>query len=126
MEPPPTALLIVDHGSRRAEANELLHELARAVRDRSAEAYVAVEPAHMELAEPTIAAAFNRCVEAGARNVIISLFFLSPGRHSQQDIPDLVAEAAEQHPGVEWRMTTPLGVAPGIADLLLEQARTIE
>eukprot|EP00898_Chlorokybus_atmophyticus_P000080 jgi/Chlat1/1072/Chrsp110S08637 len=40
-----------------------------------------VETAHMELAEPSIATAFDICVARGARTVVISPYFLSPGRH---------------------------------------------
>lgn len=34
-----------------------------------------------ELADPSIANAFDRCVEQGATRVIISPYFLFPGRH---------------------------------------------
>ena len=37
---------------------------------------------------------------AGATTVAVSPFFLSPGRHWQEDIPTLVKEAADKHPGV--------------------------
>jgi hypothetical protein len=40
-----------------------------------------VEPAHMELAEPSIGTAFKCCVEQGATRVIICPYFLFPGRH---------------------------------------------
>ena len=53
-----------------------------------------VELAHMELCEPGIDVAFSRCVEQGATLVAVSPFFLSPGRHWQEDIPALTAEAA--------------------------------
>ena len=46
-----------------------------------------IEPAHMELAEPSIATAFGRCVRRGARRVVIHPYFLLPGRHWSQDIP---------------------------------------
>lgn len=56
--------------------------------------YAIVEPAHMELAEPSILEAFNRCVAQGANYIICHPFFLSPGRHVAEDVPRLVAEAA--------------------------------
>ena len=43
--------------------------------------YAIVEPAHMELAEPSIGTAFDRCIERGARLVVIHPYFLLPGRH---------------------------------------------
>ena len=77
-----------------------------------------VEVAHMELAEPTLAQAVDRCVAEGAREIVISLFFLSPGRHSQQDIPALVAEASARHPHVRVRMSAPLGLDTRLAELM--------
>ncbi|MCA9617054.1 MAG: hypothetical protein KC586_30040, partial [Myxococcales bacterium] len=54
------ALLLVDHGSRRAEANALLGQIAALVAARRPE--LVVEVAHMELAPPTVAEAFAACV----------------------------------------------------------------
>jgi sirohydrochlorin ferrochelatase len=56
------AVIVVDHGTRRLEANAGFEEFVRASADRLP--YPIVEPAHMELAEPSIATAFSRCVAA--------------------------------------------------------------
>jgi len=114
------ALLLVDHGSVRAEANALLAEVARLVQEFSA--LKIVEYAHMELAEPTIAQGFDACVAAGAETVIVHPYFLAPGRHSTQDIPRLVAGAAARHPGVRYSVSEPLGLHPKIAEVVLERA----
>jgi len=37
-----------------------------------------------ELAEPSIRDAFQSCVQQGANRIIVSPFFLSPGRHWSQ------------------------------------------
>ena len=88
------AIVVVDHGSRRKESNALLLEVAHAL---SASVQIAiVEPAHMELAEPSIATAFRQAVERGAQLVLVFPYFLAPGRHWQQDIPRLVAEACNR------------------------------
>ncbi|MFM1919580.1 MAG: hypothetical protein RLZZ303_1214 [Candidatus Hydrogenedentota bacterium] len=117
-----TGVIIVDHGSRRPEANDMIHTVADCFREHSGARIV--EGAHMELAEPGIAEAFNRCVAQGARHVVIALFFLSPGRHSREDIPALAAEAAAPHPGVTWSVTEPLGVDARIADVMLDRVLT--
>lgn len=100
-------VIIVDHGSRRKESNLKLDEFVAMFRDRTG--YPIVEPAHMELAEPSIKDAFGSCVQQGANRVIVSPFFLFPGRHWLQDIPSLTAEAAKDHPGVPYLITAPLG-----------------
>jgi sirohydrochlorin ferrochelatase len=74
-----TAVIIVDHGSRREASNEMLLEAAKAFRASSG--YSIVEPAHMEIAQPDIAAAYDRCVAQGATRVVVFPYFLSPGKH---------------------------------------------
>lgn len=64
----------------------------------------------MEIAEPSIEQAFDRCVAAGAQKVVLHPFFLSPGRHVTADIPKLMNAAAERHPEVAWVVSQPLGL----------------
>lgn len=64
----------------------------------------------MELAQPTIEEAFDRCVAAGAQKVVLHPFFLSPGRHVTSDIPALMKAAAKRHPEVAWVVSEPLGL----------------
>jgi len=78
-----------------------------------------VEIAHMELAEPTIAQAFARCIAQDARRIVVHPYFLAPGRHSTSDIPRMVAEAAAAHPGVAYSVTAPLGLDPRMTDIIL-------
>uniref|UniRef100_A0A5B7ACU1 Sirohydrochlorin ferrochelatase n=1 Tax=Davidia involucrata TaxID=16924 RepID=A0A5B7ACU1_DAVIN len=80
--------------------------------------YPIVEPAHMELAEPSIKDAFSSCVQQGANRVIINPFFLFPGRHWHKDIPFLTAEAAKEHPGMSYIITAPLGLHELIVDVV--------
>ena len=112
----PLAVIVVDHGSRRAEANESLEAFVRASAERLP--YPIVEPAHMELAEPSISTAFDRCVAAGAACVVVAPYFLGPGSHWDRDIPELTAEAAARHPGVRWLVAAPLGPHPLLMDIV--------
>ena len=115
-------IIIVDHGSRRAESNEMLEEVARLFAQRFAEMYDVVEPAHMELAEPSIGTAYAKCVDRGATRVVVCPFFLGPGKHWTGDIPRLAREACEQHPGTTYHVTMPLGLDDLILDLLAKRA----
>jgi hypothetical protein len=126
------AVILVDHGSRREESNLLLLEVVDAFRQHAE--WSIVEPAHMELAEPSIATAFAACVAQGAELIIVFPYFLSPGRHWHDDIPRLAAEAAENHPGVRHLVTEPFGLHPmmlqiidaRIASCLAQQAAPIK
>jgi sirohydrochlorin ferrochelatase len=79
-------VFVVDHGSRRAESNEMLLEVVQMFQQRSG--YTIVEPAHMELAEPTIADRVRplcgpRCGIGGAAPV-----FPVARQALEQDIPE--------------------------------------
>ncbi len=111
-----TAVIIVDHGSRRAASNEML--LAAVEQFRESSRFRIVEPAHMELAQPDIASAFARCVEQGATRILVFPYFLSPGRHWSEDIPALVKAAADKYPNVSWLVTAPFGLHPGMTNII--------
>jgi sirohydrochlorin ferrochelatase len=117
-----TGIIIVDHGSRREQSNQMLEELAVCFAKRFAEKYEIVEPAHMELAEPSIASAYAKCVKRGATRVMVCPFFLGPGKHWTQDIPQLTADAAAQFPQTQFHVAQTLGIDDLILDLLDKRA----
>ena len=115
------AILLIDHGSKRAEANEMLACMTNLVQAMTGPGVI-VEYAHMELAGPDIAEGFAACVERGATEVIAFPYMLSPGKHSTADIPRMCAEAATRFPGVTHRMTDAFGVHEKLAELILLRA----
>lgn len=115
------AILLIDHGSKRAEANHMLECMANLVQHMVGDGAV-VRAAHMELAGPTIAEGLAACVAAGATEVTCFPYMLSPGRHSTSDIPRLVGEAAAAFPGVAYRVTAAFGVHEKLGELILLRA----
>ncbi len=115
-------VVIVDHGSRRQASNDLLGEFVRMYKEQTGRPIV--ELAHMEIAEPNIETAFAKCVEQGATMVAVSPFFLSPGRHWQEDIPHLAALAAAKHPGVGHFLAAPIGLHPLMVDIVDSRLET--
>lgn len=118
-----TGIIIVDHGSRLAESNKLLEEVAVAFARRFAGKYSIVEPAHMELAEPSIGAAYASCVQRGAQRIVVIPYFLGPGKHWTQDIPRMTADAAAKFPQTRYHVAAPLGIDDLILDLLDKRVR---
>jgi len=114
------AILLVDHGSRRAEANRVVEDVAELL--RAAHAGLIVVAAHLEIATPNIADGFRACVAAGAVEIVAVPYFLGPGRHASVDVPRLVAEAAASHAGVTARVVEPLGAHPALAELIAVRA----
>src|SRR5688572_27153177 len=116
-----TALLLIAHGSRNAEANADLHALARELRAEGS--YGFVEPGFLELADPTIDAAGERCVALGARRVILLPYFLSAGMHVRRDLREHCARLAGQFPDVTFLLAEPLGPHSLLREIVLERAR---
>lgn len=114
-----TGVVIVDHGSRRAESNAMLESFVERFRKRSP--YDIIEPAHMELAEPSISQAFESCVKRGARRIAVIPYFLLPGKHWIEDIPRLTEAAAKHHEGIAYLVGAPIGLHPMMTDVI--QAR---
>jgi sirohydrochlorin ferrochelatase len=115
------AILLIDHGSRRDAANEMMDCMANLVQ-AMAGPEVVVRYAHMELAEPSISSGVRSCVDAGATELIVFPYMLSPGKHSTGDIPRMVAEAAAAHPSLDVRVTSAFGVHEKLAELILGRA----
>ena len=113
------AVLIVDHGSRLPEANELLEAVAARVRERLPERLV--RTAHLDLAKPSIPDAIDACAEDGAGEVVLLPWFLSPGAHTARDLPRIAREAARRHPGVRIACAAPLGFDEKLVDVLLDR-----
>lgn len=115
-----TALLIIDHGSRRRAANHLLFDLVKLV--RTLRPNLLVYGAHMELAEPTIEDGINWCIRNGATRIIAHPYMLSPGRHATEDIPRMIQDIMRHHPDISYDVTDPLGVDTKLVELILLRA----
>jgi sirohydrochlorin ferrochelatase len=124
MTEPTKALLLIAHGSRRAEANADLEFVADGLRRRGR--YPVVRVAYLELAEPTIAAGGAGCVADGAGEVILVPYFLSAGVHVRDDLEAARAELAGRFPGVTFRLAGPLGRHPLLLDVVEQRAREAE
>jgi sirohydrochlorin ferrochelatase len=111
------AIVLLDHGSRRAAANAQLEELRERVALRRPEAHVVA--AHLEVAEPDLQQAIDDCVAGGATRIVVHPFFLSPGRHTRQDIPQQVLAARDRHPDVAIVQSEPLGLSDDLVELVL-------
>jgi sirohydrochlorin ferrochelatase len=119
-----TALLLIAHGSRRAEANADLDWLAAELRRLGR--YAFIQTAFLELVAPTIADGGARCVAAGAKRVVLLPYLLSPGVHAREDLAEARAELAARFPEVEFILAEPLGRHPLLVDVVVKRAEEAE
>ncbi len=113
------AALLIAHGSRRAEANADLVQLAELV--RASGRFEIVEIAYLELAEPDIPAGATRCVERGATEVRMLPYFLSMGRHVAEDLDGYRQDFTAKHANVKFTLCPPLGLHAKIVEVVLER-----
>lgn len=113
------ALVLVAHGSRRPEANADLEYIAEGLRTRGGFGFI--RTAYLELAEPTIPDAVAACVAAGATDVMLMPYFLSPGVHVAEDLEHARVEFAITYPDVTFKLAEPLGRHPLLIDIVAER-----
>jgi sirohydrochlorin ferrochelatase len=113
-----SVIVFAAHGSRAADANDAHRALAHALDHRVVDE---VRPAFLELAEPSIPDAIDAAVADGAAEVVVLPYFLHPGRHLRDDIPGLVASAADRHPGCAIVLAPAFGDDHAVIDLLVDQ-----
>ncbi len=115
------ALLLIAHGSRRAEANADLEFVAAEMRRRNL--FAVVQCSYLELAVPDICAGGAKCVAAGATSVVLLPYFLSPGKHVTEDLANARDSLAAEFPRVAFKLAAPLAGHPSLLDAVADRAR---
>ena len=114
-----SAVLLIAHGSRRAEANDDLVKLAELVSVRGL--YAFVEVSYLEVTTPTILDGGRKCVTRGATRVLMLPYFLSAGVHVAMDLQSFRQKLADEFPNVEFVLCPHLGLHPLMADIVLDR-----
>lgn len=118
------AVLLIAHGSRRAEANDELHKLVERVTAWGT--YPIVEAGFLELVEPNIVTAGDTCVARGATCVLMIPYLLSSGIHLVRDLTVARDELRRRHPSIEVQLGCPLGPHPLLDKLVAERIREVD
>jgi sirohydrochlorin ferrochelatase len=114
-----TAILLMSHGSRIAEANNAAYEIAEMI--RAASAFEIVEVAFREMHPPDIQSAIDRCVAQGAGRILLIPYFLFVGAHVREDLPAEMTLAQQRYPQVEFAMGNHLGAHRKLAEIVIER-----
>jgi sirohydrochlorin ferrochelatase len=113
-----TAILLIAHGSRHADANDDLHHVAAALFNRGESIVI---PSFLELAEPGILEGGRMCVGAGARRVVLMPYFLSAGVHVRRDLSEARQRLQEEFPEVAFVLAEPLGRHPLLVEVVAQR-----
>ncbi len=113
-------LIVVWHGSRRAEANEELIELSRMVMESNPNWQV--HYAFVEFAQPSLEDKVRELVALGEKTIVLAPVFLTVGNHLAQGLPQRFEVLEEENPGLQLIMAHHLGADPLIAQLITKRA----
>ena len=116
-------IIVFAHGSRVETANEAVRAVARGVVRATGCAQVAA--AFLELGQPDLAGAADRLVAAGVDRLVVIPYFLTLGLHMERDLPRLVAEIVERHPGVRVEVAPPLDGHPELVAIVADRYREL-
>ncbi len=111
-------LLLVGHGSRSPRGLAEIRTLAGLVAAALPEA--AVELGFLEMADPPAGRALDGLVARGCDRIAVQPLMLLGAGHAKSDVPAVVLEGRERHPGVDLVLGSPLGIARELVALLGE------
>jgi sirohydrochlorin ferrochelatase len=114
-----TAILMMAHGSRIAEANNAAREVAAMVKEMTG--FEIFEVSFRELHDPNIQSGIDACVAKGAQRILLMPYFLFMGAHVQHDLPEEIEEAQKRHPGLIMEMGGHLGAHRKLAEIESER-----
>jgi sirohydrochlorin ferrochelatase len=93
---PHSVLLIMAHGSRKAEANAEFVALVDRIAKQSVN-YVIVKHCFLEIASPTMADAIEECLLLGYHQFDLYPLFFNQGNHVSRDIPEQIRQIQDKH-----------------------------
>lgn len=125
------AVTLVDHGTPRIAVNKVRNFLAGQLGELLKDDASVVAASSMERRDGD-EFAFNEPLlehllggDGFAREVVLSMLFISPGRHAGPggDIAEICAEAEKRHPGLRTHMSDLFATHPGVVTLLAKRFR---
>jgi len=120
--PETTGIVLFAHGSRDALWRAPIEAVAARVRTLAPSARVCC--AYLEHTAPDLPAAVQALLAEGARAVTVWPMFLGAGRHAREDLPRLVQELRQRHPGLLITLQPPIAEHPAVLDAMARTALT--
>ncbi len=114
------AIILFAHGSRDALWRRPIEAVANQMKQLSPDTQVAC--AYLELTEPDLQTTVAGLVQTGVNAIRIVPMFLGVGRHAREDLPLLLQDLIDQHPGVTFELRKAIGEEPALTRAMAEIA----
>lgn len=122
-----TAVILMGHGSRVPDAGKGMEEVAAMLRQSGG--YGIIETCYMSRLGVRFPEIFAKCVQQGAKKVILIPYFLHLGLHMRLDIPTMMKKEATKYPSVELVFGKNLGFDELLVSLVrkrIEESQNID
>ena len=100
-------LILFAHGARDPRWAAPFERVAAQLREQRPALQVRL--AFLELMRPTLAEAGAELCAAGCRHVHVLPMFLGTGGHLRKDLPPMIEQLRQAHPGLRWTLHTAVG-----------------
>jgi len=107
--------LLVAHGSRLPEANQQVIALAERLTRRLNREVIAC---FLEIATPDIPQGIDLALAQNPDEIWVLPYFLTQGRHVQEDLPKILNEKARAYPETHIKLLDYLGAQTALEDLV--------
>lgn len=113
-------IIVVGHGSRSEDAKDVFIEIVDALKKKLSDKNV--DGCFMEISKPYIPAKIDEMYKTGVRDFTILPYFLIPGIHIKEDIPEILQEAKDKYGDITVALADPIGFHDKLIEVLVERA----
>ena len=119
-----TGVVILAHGSRgelgAPEVDETLRRVAIGIKQLLSPGVEAIGAA-LQFNRPNLEEAVESLITQNVRRLVIAPYFLSPGRHVIEDIPECIEKFKRDYPDIQFVVSDNLGMDESFIDLMVKR-----
>jgi len=113
-------ILVIGHGSRSNDAKDIFFRIVSSLASRFPGKIV--KGCFMEISSPNIEETVEAMYSEGVRSMVALPYFLFPGIHIKEDIPEILERIIVKYPDISISFAQPLGYDEKIVDILEHRA----
>lgn len=115
-------IILFGHGARNPEYIQPFKRIKAVVEGKQPD--VPVEIGFLELTQPPLEASIECLTRRGVTHIKVVPIFFAPGRHVLKDLPELLGNAIDRFPGVEFEVAACVGEVDDVIDAMANHAVT--
>jgi sirohydrochlorin cobaltochelatase len=113
-------IILFGHGARNPEYIEPFKRIRALVAARQPD--TPVEIGFLELTQPPLEASIECLASRGVNAIKVVPIFFAPGRHVLKDLPQLLGNAMDRFPGIEFEVAACVGEVDAVIEAMAAHA----